>query len=148
MTYLWPSLETERTRLRRITDQDLDFIFNHFRNPDVCLYLVDAEPPDSPEAAQEIINWCNGNGNPNLRQNRWLIVFKETGQSIGTVGFHNLDRTNHTAEIKHDLRPDRTGVEHRRRSAAASTAFRLLRDADQPSPEPLFTCRTPARIEC
>ena len=109
MTYLWPTLETERTRLRRITDSDLDFIFNHFRDPDACRYLVDAEPPSSPEESQEIINWCNGNNNPQSRQNRWLIVLKESGQSIGTVGFHNLDRTNHIAEIGYDLEPDYWG---------------------------------------
>ena len=103
MLDLWPLLETRRTSLRRITDRDLDFIFNHFRDPEVCQYLVDQEPPSSVEEARQIIEWCNGNGNPNSKQNRWLIVLKDTGESIGTVGFHNWDRANHIAEIGYDL---------------------------------------------
>ncbi len=103
MVDLWPLLETERTELRRITDQDLSFILGHFSDADVCRYMVDAEPPGSAEEAQKIIDWCNGNGNPDSRHNRWLIVLKETGESIGTVGFHNWDRGNHIAEIGYDL---------------------------------------------
>ena len=103
MLDLWTSLETQRTILRRINNQDLDFIFGHFRDLEVCRYLVDQEPPGSAEEALQIIDWCNGNGNPNSRQNRWLIVLKETGESIGTVGFHNWDKANHVAEIGYDL---------------------------------------------
>lgn len=103
MLDLWPSLETERTMLRKVTDEDLDFIFSHFRDPNVCRYLVDNEPTSSSEEAKEIIDWCNGNGRPNSRQNRWLIMLKETGEPAGTVGFHNWDRANHIAEIGYDL---------------------------------------------
>lgn len=106
---LWPTLETERTSLRRITGQDLDFILSHFRDSEVCRYLVDQEPPGSAAEAQEIIDWCNGNGNPNSRQNRWLIVLKRTGEPIGTVGFHNWDKQNHTAEMGYDLTPAHWG---------------------------------------
>lgn len=56
MVDLWPLLETERTELRRITDQDLSFILGHFSDADVCRYMVDAEPPGSAEEAQKIIN--------------------------------------------------------------------------------------------
>lgn len=103
MLDLWPSLETEKIMLRKITDQDLDFILSHFCDPNVCRYLVDNEPTNSSEEAKEIIDWCNGNGSPNSRQNRWLIMLKETGESAGTVGFHNWDRVNHIAEIGYDL---------------------------------------------
>lgn len=103
MLDLWPTLETERTILRKIADQDLDFIFSHFRDPDVCRYLVDSEPTGCVEDAKEIIAWCNGNGNPNSRQNRWLITLRENGQPIGTVGFHNWDKGNHIAELGYDL---------------------------------------------
>jgi len=89
--------------LRKITEQDLDFILNHFRDPHVCRYLVDSEPPSCVADAKEIADWCNGNGNPNSRQNRWLIILKETAEPIGTVGFHNWDKGNHLAEVGYDL---------------------------------------------
>lgn len=103
MVDLWPRLDTWRAELRRVTNQDVDFIFSHFSNPDVCRYLVDSEPLSSTEEAQQLIDWCNGYGNPDSRHNRWLITLKETGEPIGTVGFHNWDRTNHIAEIGYDL---------------------------------------------
>lgn len=90
--------------LRRIADHDVDFIFGHFRDPDVCRYLVDAEPVSSRDEAQEIIDWCNGSGNQqSSRQNRWLIIWQATGAAIGTIGFHSWDRRNQIAEIGYDL---------------------------------------------
>lgn len=103
MVDLWSMLETKRTELRRITDQDLSFIPGHFSDVDVCRYLVDAEPAGSAEEAQEIINWCNGDGNPDSTNNRWLIVLKQAGEPIDTVGFRNWGGRNHIAEIGHGL---------------------------------------------
>lgn len=103
MLDLWQPLETRRTMLRRITDHDVDFIFDHFCDPNVCRFLVDSEPPSSKEEAKDIINWCNSTGSSNSRQNRWLIMLKETNEAIGTIGFHNWDKRNHIAEIGYDL---------------------------------------------
>lgn len=103
MLDLWQNLETVRIKLRKITNQDLEFIFRHFSDEDVCRFLVDAEPAESRQAAKEIINWCNNGGNPNSRQNRWIIELKESGTPIGTIGLHNWDKTNHIAELGYDL---------------------------------------------
>lgn len=95
--------------LRKIGDQDLDFVLSYFREPNVCRYFVDNEPISSTEQAKVIIDWLNGNGSPDSRQNRWLIMLKETGESAGTVGFHNWDRENQIAEVSYDLSPAHWG---------------------------------------
>jgi ribosomal-protein-alanine N-acetyltransferase len=102
MMDLWPALETERIILRKIRNTDIEFIFQHFSNPDVCRYLVDAEPVKTLEEAQEIIDWCNLESEA-PSNNRWLIVWKETQQPIGTCGFHRWDTTNNIAETGYDL---------------------------------------------
>ncbi len=103
MLDLWQTLETGRTALRKITNRDLDFVFRHFSDEDVCRFLVDAEPVSSAAEAQDIIDWCNNYGNPSSRQNRWMIEWKDTGNPIGTIGFHNWDKANHIVELGYDL---------------------------------------------
>lgn len=104
MIDLWPTIETSRTRLRRIGDTDLEFMFRHFGDGEVCKYLVDAEPVTTREEAMEIIRWSHS-GPQNPTNNRWLVVWKDTDEPIGTCGYHRWDTSNHCAEIGYDLTP-------------------------------------------
>lgn len=97
-------LETDRLILRELNEEDIDFIYNHFSNEDVCKYLYDAEPLKQHEEALEIINWYKDFEIKN--HSRWGIVLKESNILIGTCGYHFLDRINKIVEIGYDLNKD------------------------------------------
>ena len=102
MINLWEELQTDRLLLRKIFFEDIDFIFNHFKDEEVCRYMVDNEPISTMDEAEEIIKWSHSNeSNPN--NNRWLILLKNSNKPIGTIGFHRWDRNNNIAEIGYDL---------------------------------------------
>lgn len=99
---LWEELHTDRLVLRKIYFEDVDFIFNHFKDEEICKYMVDNEPISTIDEAKEIIKWSHSNqSNPN--NNRWLILLKNSNTPIGTIGFHKWDRSNNIAEIGYDL---------------------------------------------
>jgi len=102
MVDLWKMLNTERTILRRMTEEDLEFVYAHFGDEEVCEYMVDNEPVKSKDEAMEIITWSHSN-KENPDNNRWIIELKESGKAIGTIGFHRWDKGNNTAEIGYDL---------------------------------------------
>lgn len=94
-------LETNRLILRELQVEDIDFIFNHFSNENVCQYLFDEEPLTKRDEALEIINWYKDFELKN--RSRWGIELKDNGKLIGTCGFHCLDRRNNIVEIGYDL---------------------------------------------
>lgn len=96
-----PRLETERLLLRELVESDVTFIFEHFSNEDVCKYLLDEEPFKKIEEAKELITLYSDSANKIY--NRWGIELKETGELIGTCGFHLMDKTNKIIEIGYDL---------------------------------------------
>lgn len=102
MVDLWEELKTERLILRKIQFEDVNFIYKHFGDEEVCKYMVDNEPVISIEEANEIISWSHSDPT-NPTNNRWLIILKENNEPIGTIGFHRWDRNNRTAEIGYDL---------------------------------------------
>ena len=53
----FPQLETNRLVLRRLTLKDVDFIFQHFSNPDVNRFLLDDDPVTRREQAEELIQF-------------------------------------------------------------------------------------------
>jgi [ribosomal protein S5]-alanine N-acetyltransferase len=98
----FPTMETDRLILRALTPDDVEFVFRHFSDPDVCRYLYDAEPfADRQEAADLIRRYRNLDTDDHCR---WALVLKGTGEAIGTCGFHFWDRENNCAEIGYDLR--------------------------------------------
>jgi len=54
--YTFKTLETSRMILRKMNDDDLEFVFKHFSNEDVCRYLYDNEPLKTKKQAQGIID--------------------------------------------------------------------------------------------
>lgn len=98
-------LETPRLILRKFESSDLDFVFNHFRDEFVSLYLYDNEPPEDMNEAQEILDWCMDIKGDHLR---WCLVLKETEEPIGTIGYHRYDSQNNSAEIGYDLSESQT----------------------------------------
>lgn len=98
-----PPLETERLILRNLGTKDLPFVFAHFGDPEVHRHLVDTDPVTTEVEAQEIIDFY---ADPErLDRNRWVLVEKSSGESIGTAGLHAYDRHNRKIEIGYDLSP-------------------------------------------
>jgi len=118
-----PRIETRRLILRELTDQDVDFIYAHFSDEDVCRFLFDEEPVRSAEEAMGIINWYKDAGSKD--HFRWGLELKENGHLIGTCGFHFLDRKNNEAEIGYDLSRQywRQGFMHEALGAILDIAF-------------------------
>ena len=96
----WPVLQTDRLELRSLMSNDLNFIFQHFSDPEINRYLLDEEPVQTMEQAQEIIDFYVP---PRNSYNRWVITLKPNMTPIGTCGFHKWDQRNHHAEIGYDL---------------------------------------------
>ena len=99
----FPSLETERLFLRAFTNDDLDFVFQHFSNPEVHRYLLDNEPISTREQAQKIIEFFAQT--EDKTHHRWLIVRTSDDLAIGTCGFHKWQQQHHRIEIGYDLQP-------------------------------------------
>lgn len=98
---LFRPLTTRRLRLRALAETDADFILAHFSDPEVCLYLKDAEPFAERAQALGLIAFF---ADPDrVRACRWGICLKESGQIIGTLGFLHWDAHNLSAEIGFDL---------------------------------------------
>jgi ribosomal-protein-alanine N-acetyltransferase len=97
----FPTLETERLLLRPLTNVDLEFVFQHFSDPDVNRYLLDEEPITMREQAQDIIDfYALPEGKP---YKRWVIVNKTDLRAMGTCGYHQWQKVHHRAEIGYDL---------------------------------------------
>lgn len=103
MAFDFLPLQTARLHLRALTTGDLNFIFQHFSNPEVNRYLFDEPPTTRIEQAQEIIDFYTQAENPSY--NRWLLVKKSDGQALGTCGYHKWHRAHQRAEIGYDLDP-------------------------------------------
>ena len=101
---LFPDLETERLKLRQLTLDDTQFIFQHFSDPLVTQYLMDEPPLTSEDEARAIINFFQ---NPETKNhNRWGMERKSDHRLIGTIGFHCWEKAYHRCDLGYDLCPD------------------------------------------
>lgn len=97
----FPHLQTERLLLRALTPADLEFVYQHFTDPDVTRYLHDEEPIRTRQEAQEIVEFYT---KPGFKPyNRWMILRKSDDKPIGTCGYHNWQKRHFRAEIGYDL---------------------------------------------
>lgn len=101
-------LETDRLKLNSIGYDDTEFLCIQFSNDEVNRYLFDAEPIRTEEAAKEIIGFYL---EPEPRnQHRWIMILKDmilkdSGEKIGTCGFHRWNREPGEVEVGYDLQP-------------------------------------------
>jgi ribosomal-protein-alanine N-acetyltransferase len=97
----FPQLETERLILRSLTSHDLEFIYQHFSDPDTTRYLQNEEPIKTRQQAQAIVDFYTEPGVQTY--NRWVIVNKSDDSPIGTCGYHRWRKRHFCAEIGYDL---------------------------------------------
>lgn len=98
---MFHDLKTERLLLKSISEDDLEFAYRQFSDPDVCRYLFDADPFSSRHEAKELIAFYTV---PEPRnQHRWIIQTRTDHHQIGTCGFHCWNRESGRTDIGYDL---------------------------------------------
>lgn len=97
----YANLETDRLLLKAISEDDLDFIFNHFSNEKVTAYLYDNEPLETREEAKNILK-LYVSIDPYI-QSRWIILDKKSHTKIGTCGFHKRNKQEESIDVGYDL---------------------------------------------
>lgn len=97
----FPHLQTERLLLRALTPADVEFVYQHFADPDIAHYLHDEEPIKTRQEAQAIVDFYTRPGAKPY--NRWVIVSKSDDKPIGTCGYHKWRKRHFCAEIGYDL---------------------------------------------
>jgi ribosomal-protein-alanine N-acetyltransferase len=102
----FPTLETERLILREITDDDASAIFKNFSDPEIAIWFFE-QPLENIEQARAFITafgqeFTQGEGLT------WVMVLKETGTSIGTCGFGEVEMGQH-GDLGFDLAREHWG---------------------------------------
>lgn len=95
-----PKLETERLILRSMSLDDIDFLLRHFSDDDINRYSS-YEGLKNQEEAIDFYKRFIEPGKPT--RFRLGVVLKETGELVGTLGYHNVSRRDLSAEIGYDL---------------------------------------------
>lgn len=95
-------LETERLKLRELTIDDAEAIFNCFSNHNVPRYYGQ-ETLQTIEQAEKIIDFFSKNHNEK-RGIRWGVEKKES--IIGTIGFNAWSSKHKRAEVGYEIHPD------------------------------------------
>lgn len=115
------TLETERLLLRRLQRQDAPGLLALYCQPEVIEFL---DIPLMQEEA-EARNWIERL--ESLRQSgqglRFGVFDRESGDLIGTVGFHHWDQARRRAEISYDLSPRWWGQGYMREALQAVLQF-------------------------
>lgn len=101
---MFPLLETERLRLRELTEEDSEVIFSYFSN-DVVTKYYGQETFTSIEQAKRLVELFVRNYSEK-RGIRWGIEKKGTKGIIGTIGFNAWMPHHKRAEIGYELHPD------------------------------------------
>jgi [ribosomal protein S5]-alanine N-acetyltransferase len=103
----FPLLETPRITLRQLTYDDLDVTFRILADPEVVRYMGRA-PYGSMEEARDRINKVV-TGVEAGSTIRWGFVLRESGELIGSGGFHRWNAEHRWAEIGYELAPAHWG---------------------------------------
>lgn len=97
-----PDLKTANLTLTGLKRTDRDFMLRQFSDPLVNRFLFDAEPLSSLEESDELITFYLDS---ETCHNKRYIIRDNTGQALGTLGFHCHDPKRRSIEIGYDLYP-------------------------------------------
>ena len=99
----FPTIGTERFKLKQFTSSDLENVFKGLSHPDVIKYYGISF--DNLEATKEQITWFS-----DLEKNEtgiwWAIWSKDGSKFYGAGGLNDLEKTNKKAEIGFWLLPE------------------------------------------
>ncbi len=100
-TDVFPTLETERLRLRQIEESDASSLMNYLTDPEVMEYYGLA-PFQSIKDALNEISWYQSIFKENTGI-RWGITLKGEDEIIGSCGFLNMSPQNYRTEVGYEL---------------------------------------------
>jgi len=99
----FPTIETERLRLRELADEDAPAVFDMFRQEQVTRYY-DVETMTGVTAASALITF--------MRQRygsragiRWALEDRESRNFVGTIGFNSISQVAHKGHLGYELAP-------------------------------------------
>ncbi|CEP81221.1 GNAT family protein [Paraclostridium sordellii] len=96
-----PNLYTNRIRLRKINQNDLEQLFSFLSNDNVTRYMIIDKIQDI-RVVEKMINFMI-DGYKNNRPTPWAISLKENDEMIGICGFSKFDIQNRKAEVGYIL---------------------------------------------
>ncbi|MCR1849585.1 GNAT family N-acetyltransferase [Paeniclostridium sordellii] len=96
-----PNLYTNRIRLRKINQNDLEQLFSFLSNDNVTRYMIIDKIQDI-KVVEKMINFMI-DGYKNNRPTPWAISLKEKDEMIGICGFSKFDIQNRKAEVGYIL---------------------------------------------
>ena len=100
----FPVIETERLLLRRITNDDVNEIFDLRSNPETMKYIPRPLVKNNDEALAHI-TMIDDKINDNTGIN-WAITLKDNPKLLGIIGYYRLQPENYRAEIGYMLLPE------------------------------------------
>lgn len=100
----FPFLETERLLLRKITNDDVNEVFELRSNPETMKYIPRPLVKNT-EDALEHIAMIEEKIETNIGIN-WGITLKNNPKLLGIIGYYRLQPENYRAEIGYMLLPD------------------------------------------
>jgi len=110
-----PDMETERLRLRLLSEEDISFIYRIFSLEETNRYVSNPPVRDMSEAREIYEKYCS----PRLHLFRIGMELKETGKLIGTLGLYAIDAENRRATLGFDLLPEHWGNGYMAEACAA-----------------------------
>lgn len=100
----FPIIETERLLLRRITNDDVNEVFELRSNPETMKYIPRPLVKNT-EDALEHIAMIEDKINTNVGIN-WGITLKNDPKLLGIIGYYRMQPENYRAEIGYMLLPE------------------------------------------
>lgn len=100
----FPVIETERLLLRRITNDDVDEVFELRSNPETMKYIPRPLVKNNEEALEHIA-MIEDKIATNVGIN-WGISLKDNPKLLGIIGYYRMQPENYRAEIGYMLLPD------------------------------------------
>lgn len=100
----FPVIETDRLLLRRITNDDVNEVFELRSNPETMKYIP-RPLAKSTQDALDHIEMIEEKINVNAGIN-WAITLKGNPKLLGIIGFYRMQPENYRAEIGYMLLPD------------------------------------------
>jgi ribosomal-protein-alanine N-acetyltransferase len=103
----FPIVETERLLLRRITNDDVDEVFELRSNPETMKYIPRPLVKNTEDALDHIA-MIEDKIVTNVGIN-WGITLKHSPKLLGIIGYYRMQPENHRAEIGYILLPEYHG---------------------------------------
>lgn len=100
----FPEIETERLFLRRITNDDVNEVFELRSNPETMKYIPRPLVKNNEDALAHIAT-IEERIQTNLAIN-WAITLKGSPKLLGIIGFYRLQPENYRAEIGYMILPE------------------------------------------